>query len=63
MVTVCRECKERYPACHDYCERYLNAKKELEETKAKMREFQDIENTIAEHKKRLWQKIYKAHRR
>ena len=25
-ITVCRDCKERYPACHDYCEKYKEQK-------------------------------------
>ena len=28
---VCRDCKERYPACHDYCEKYLDANDEWQE--------------------------------
>ena len=32
--TVCKGCEERYPACHDYCERYKQARAEFEENKA-----------------------------
>jgi len=35
---VCKDCKDRYPACHDYCERYLDAREEHEKRKAVIRE-------------------------
>lgn len=28
-ITVCRDCTGRYPACHDHCEKYKQAKAEL----------------------------------
>jgi hypothetical protein len=31
VITSCRDCKERYPACHDTCEKYQNAKRERDE--------------------------------
>jgi len=34
----CRDCKERFPACHDVCATYLAAKAEHDEKKAKIRE-------------------------
>ena len=33
-IGVCKDCQERYPACWGSCERYLEAKKELEARKA-----------------------------
>ena len=34
----CKNCKERFPACHDVCAQYLQAKAEWEEQKAAIRE-------------------------
>lgn len=28
-IVVCRDCQERYPACHDHCEKYKQAREEL----------------------------------
>ena len=30
----CKDCTERYPGCHDYCERYLSEKEEWNKKKA-----------------------------
>lgn len=32
--SVCKDCEERYPACHDHCEKYLTAKSKFEKNKA-----------------------------
>lgn len=32
----CRYCKDRYPACHDYCDTYQNALKEWQTFKEKV---------------------------
>lgn len=32
-ITVCKDCPDRYPACHDRCEKYIQAKKDLQERK------------------------------
>ena len=34
ISNCCRDCKDRYPACHDYCEKYQAAAKEWEKHKA-----------------------------
>lgn len=34
----CRDCQERYPACHDTCEKYLSAKESWETKKQKIKE-------------------------
>lgn len=31
IMETCRNCQERYPACHDYCKRYKDAKAEYQE--------------------------------
>lgn len=33
-IGVCKDCKDRHPACWGTCERYLAARKELEAKKA-----------------------------
>lgn len=33
-IGVCKDCKDRHPACWGTCERYLSARKELETKKA-----------------------------
>ncbi len=37
IKTVCKDCEERYPACHDHCEKYKNAKTEYENIKRLVR--------------------------
>lgn len=32
-ITVCKDCPDRHPACHDHCEKYIQAKKDLQERK------------------------------
>lgn len=32
-ITVCKDCQDRHPACHDRCEKYIQAKKDLQERK------------------------------
>ena len=36
MNTCCKECTERYTACHDTCKKYLTAKKEWDERRKKI---------------------------
>lgn len=33
----CRRCEERYPACHDYCEKYQEALEKWNDRKAKIK--------------------------
>lgn len=58
----CRDCQDRYPACHDYCERYQDARSEWIDHKRKVKEalrpdeydqrkFQSIEEM---RKRRKW---------
>ena len=44
-VGTCRDCQERYPACHDTCEKYLKAKEEYEAQKAMIKSIKE-ENKI-----------------
>jgi hypothetical protein len=46
----CRDCKDRYPACHDTCEKYLEAKKEHEEYVQTVLENRNREKELYLHK-------------
>jgi hypothetical protein len=41
VIDTCLNCKDRKPFCHDSCEKYLNAKKKLEEANKRQRQFLD----------------------
>ena len=34
----CRNCTDRYPACHDYCERYIEASEKWKNHKKQVKE-------------------------
>ena len=38
MKSVCLGCPDRFPGCHGICKVYLEAKRELEEKKDKIKE-------------------------
>lgn len=63
MVTCCKDCEERHPACHDHCEKYIRQKAEIAEIKRKQIEANDIESAIAATKSRLYWRIWRCHRR
>lgn len=44
-ITVCKDCKERYPACWVSCQKYIEAKEEHEKQK-KAREKDRIMNDV-----------------
>lgn len=31
LIDTCHDCKDRYPACHDHCEKYKKAKEKYRE--------------------------------
>lgn len=43
ITECCKFCEERYPACHDYCEKYLEASREWEERKAHIKSVKEDE--------------------
>ena len=70
IKSVCYECKDRYPACHDSCEKYSEAKAEFEERKEKIRtereKFKEIDIYHLEAVRRTRKvkytgKVYKEH--
>ena len=42
----CKDCQERFPACHDVCAAYLQAKAEWEEHKETIRERRNQERVM-----------------
>lgn len=49
-IRCCKDCKDRRPACHDKCEKYLKEKKEFQEYKREItkKRLEDISYTIKE---------------
>lgn len=45
----CKECTERYPACHDSCERYLAVKAKNQAIEDKLRKDKDAYAHTIEH--------------
>lgn len=41
-IDSCYQCPDRYPGCHGSCEKYIQQKKELEESKAETRKQAEI---------------------
>ena len=42
MKAPCRGCGERYPGCHDHCERYQEASTKWEEYKMRIRKVKHL---------------------
>lgn len=57
-VESCRGCTERYPACHDHCEKYITARKKYDELQNKI--WEDKHNPLLVYKA---EKIAKAQKR
>lgn len=34
VITCCKDCQERYPACHGHCEKYIQQRAEYDAAKA-----------------------------
>lgn len=48
----CKDCKERYTACHDKCEKYQEYKRVSEEARTRVLKIKNFEaNFYAEHRK------------
>ena len=44
IITVCKNCSNRYPACHDYCPAYLEQKAKYANYKKSSKYIQDKNN-------------------
>jgi len=62
-IECCRNCKERYLACHDHCEKYLNAKDDWINKKAKISEAKAEESIYYGFKKQQIRKDMKKYKR
>ena len=51
-ITVCKDCEDRYLACHDSCEKYKQAKRDLEEDKRLLAEKQKADLVYADYKRK-----------
>lgn len=47
MITCCKNCDERYPACHDSCQRYIKEKTENLEARLKQKRQCQIDSDIS----------------
>lgn len=43
---TCKDCPDRYPGCHDKCEKYRKEKAEWDKTKAKLAENRELQAYI-----------------
>lgn len=64
ITGCCRDCQDRYPACHDYCETYQDALKDyrekakaIREKKAKEYEIRKFEVDSVRRKKKVIKSI------
>lgn len=62
MNRPCKDCAERYPACHDHCERYQNERKKRAEQIAKYKQMHDGEQQLKEMFSRKYTKKLKKHK-
>ena len=53
----CRDCKERYEACHDYCEKYRDARDNWQQHKQMVREAKEEDKLYNDYK---YKRITKA---
>ena len=51
IVSNCRNCKERYPGCHDSCEDYRDYKTRLEDFKVKRAAIRNKNSELDAHKR------------
>lgn len=57
MKSTCKNCEERYPACHDSCPKYLQFKSELEAEKKIIYRERAKEDDWLQYKKDLSRKL------
>lgn len=61
-IGTCRDCEERYPACHDYCEKYQTAKKKRSEEIQEIRKNKRLSLELYHHKIEKMRQEDKKHR-
>lgn len=55
--SVCKDCEERHPACHDHCEKYLTAKLEFEKNKEIVRKAKKTDRDFQKYYAELNRKL------
>ena len=50
--STCKDCSERYPACHDSCERYIQARKSYDEQKRIISEARNENRIFNDYKRK-----------
>lgn len=55
--SVCKDCEERYPACHDHCEKYLTAKSEFEKSREIVRKAKKTDRDFQKYYAELNRKL------
>ena len=51
-ITVCKDCPDRYPACHDRCDKYQEAKRKVQEEKEKLLTAMKNDAVYADYKRK-----------
>ena len=51
-ITVCKDCPDRHPACHDHCEKYQEAKRKVQEEKEKLLTAMKNDAVYADYKRK-----------
>lgn len=54
-IAPCKECKDRYPACHDHCQRYKEYKAKLAKNKIDKRN-RELNDYVYERESRIFHK-------
>ena len=63
MKSTCFECDKRHPACHDHCEVYQAAKREVDEARERQRKEEAIDTAIIKAKTKIADRERKRRRR
>lgn len=56
-------CTDRYPGCHDHCERYLKEKADLLEESRQIKKQEMVDSHISHTKATIYWRMKKGHRR
>ena len=53
LNSPCKDCGDRYPACHSKCEKYLEFRTKLKEYQEEERRQIDLDHITNQHRKRI----------
>ena len=60
ISTVCKECFDRYPGCHDHCDKYKQAKEDFDNRKKiifKAKQYDELYLTYMRSKRKKGRQI------